>query len=136
MKKSLTTLLALSTVAVSYAQLLNAPQIAPIPGGSSGGSNIGVNLRNIVLAFKDIANGVYSSLFVVALIMFFVGIIMYLKPGGAEDKKKAFQYLGFGILALFVMVGVWGLVGFLSSTFNIGIGGDIATPAAPNTINR
>jgi hypothetical protein len=135
MKKSLATLSALSTVAITFAQQgLNAPIIPPLPNGGTGGSGIGQNLRNIVLAFKDIATGVYSSLFVVALIMFFVGIIMYMRPGSGDDKKKAFEYLGFGVVALFVMVGIWGLVSFLSASLGIGIGGDIPVPSAPTSI--
>ncbi len=136
MKKSLSiSIIAYSALLATYAQGLNSPIIPPTPGGS-GGANIGTNLRNIVVAFKDIANGVYSSLFVVALIMFFVGIIRLFASKDAAGKQESYKFLGFGILALFVMVGVWGLVGFLSSTFNIGIGGDIVTPVAPNGNTR
>ena len=39
--------------------------------------------------------------------------------------------MGFGILALFVMVAIWGLVTFISQTLGVGIGGDIMTPGVP-----
>ena len=42
--------------------------------------------------------------------------------------------MGFGIVALFVMVGIWGLVSFLSANLGIGVGGDIPTPGVPSNV--
>jgi hypothetical protein len=133
MKKIISSFLALATVAVAGAQSgsLNLPQVPPSANPSSG-SSIGQSLINIVLQFKQISTLIYSSLFVVALILFFVGIFQYLAPGGdAEKRKQGFQYMGFGVLALFVMVAIWGLVAFISQTLGIGIGGDIMVPGVP-----
>jgi hypothetical protein len=89
-------------------------------------------LINIVLQFKQISTLVYSSLFVIALILFFIGIFQFLMPGGdAAKRKSGYEYMGFGVLALFVMVAIWGIVAFISQTLGIGIGGDIMTPGVP-----
>ena len=133
LKKSIIGLSALLLAGSAYAQTLNPPVIPPAPGGV-GGSSVGTNLQNIVVSFKNISTGVYSSLFVVALILFFFGIFKFLAGGGPGEKAEGYKFMGFGIIALFVMVGVWGLVSFLSSNLGIGIGGDIATPGVPTGV--
>lgn len=134
MKKIISSFLALSTLAVTAAQSggdRSLPQIPPSANTGSG-SSIGQSLVNIVLQFKQISTLIYSSLFVVALILFFVGIFQYLAPGGdAEKRKQGLHYMAFGVLALFVMVAIWGLVAFISQTLGIGIGGDIMVPGVP-----
>jgi hypothetical protein len=47
-----------------------------------------------------------------------------------EDAKKrleGMEYMGYGLLALFVMLAVWGLVYFVSATLQIGVGGTLNT---------
>ncbi len=123
----------LALCAVVLAQNYNAPIIPPSAGGNTG-SNVGSSLKNVVLAFKDIATGVYSSLFIVALIAFFVGIIRMFFTKDATSKAESYKFLGFGVVALFVMVGIWGLVAFLSANLGIGVGGDIPTPGVPTGV--
>lgn len=130
-KKLTTAGIALSTAAISFAQL-NAPIIQQQAGGQTG-SNIGSNLNNIVLAFKNISTGVYSSLFVVALIAFGYGIITSMLSNAADAKAKGLKSIGFGVIAMFSMVGIWGLVSFLSANLGIGVGGTIPTPQVPYT---
>lgn len=65
----------------------------------------------------------------IALLVFFWGLVKFiLKLGGdvkaAEDGKKLMIW---GIVALFVMVSVWGLVRFLRSAF-LGEGTPITAP--------
>lgn len=130
-KKLSAGVIAISTSAISFAQL-NAPIIPPQAGGQTG-SNIGSNLNNIVLAFKQISTGVYSSLFVVALIAFAYGIIKAMVSSNPDAKKEGLKSIGFGAVALFAMVGIWGIVSFLSANLGIGVGGDIPVPGVPYT---
>ncbi len=53
-----------------------------------------------------------------ALVMFLVGVLKYVKSGDNEEAREAGRGLMiFGIIALFVMVSVWGFVKILFSTF-------------------
>jgi hypothetical protein len=52
-----------------------------------------------------------------ALFFYFYNSGMSLFKGGGEDKTEMKQQLLWGALILFVMVSVWGLVGFLENTF-------------------
>lgn len=107
-----------------------------IPQTQAGGQTSGVaqSLINLVVQFQNISKLVYSALFTVALIAFFVGIIRLLFGAkDAENHKKSLQFLGIGLVAIFVMVAIWGIVGFLSQTLGIGIGGsgDTYAPGVP-----
>jgi multisubunit Na+/H+ antiporter MnhF subunit len=133
LKKLAVTTSALFVAGTSAFAQLNSPLI---PQGQTAGTgnNIGNNLQNIVLAFKSISTGIYSSLIVVALIAFSFGIIRTLFSNKPEDKAAGLKSIGFGIVALFAMVGIWGLVSFLSSNLGIGLGGDIPTPGVPSSV--
>jgi len=116
---------------VSSAQTLQAPIV--VGNGQQSSSNIGQSLVNLLGTTNTLLQMIYGMMFVIALLAFFAGLIQYLAPGkGGEDKQKGLQYMGFGILALFVMVGIWGLVGFISGNLGIGIGGDVPTPGIPS----
>ena len=56
-----------------------------------------------------------------ALMAFFWGLAMYVLnfSGEDKDKKKGRDMMVYGLLVLFVMVSVWGIVNILQSTFNI-----------------
>lgn len=132
MKKIISSVIALSTLAVASAQL-NLPQVPP-SANQNQGSSIGQSLINIILQFKQIATLFYSSLFVVALILFFVGIFRFMVSKEAKAHEDGLKYMGFGVLALFVMVAVWGIVAFISQTLGIGIGGDVMVPRVPSSV--
>lgn len=56
-----------------------------------------------------------------ALMAFFWGLAMYVLnfSGEDKDKKKGRDMMVYGLLVLFVMVSVWGIVNILQSTFDI-----------------
>ncbi len=131
-KKGIIAASMLAIAGSAYAQNLNAPIIPPTSGGSN--SSIGASLQNVVAGFKNISTGVYSSLMVVALIAFSFGVIKTLISSKPQDKADGLKSIGFGIIALFALVGVWGLVSFLSANLGIGVGGDIPTPGVPTGV--
>ena len=58
--------------------------------------------------------------FTVALGFFFWGMIIYIKSLGNEKEKEGGKSLMiWGIVALFVMVSVWGLVNLIGETLNL-----------------
>ena len=55
-----------------------------------------------------------------ALIFFFYGLTKYILNASDEEKKKEGRSIMiWGIIALFVIVSVWGLVRVIGNTFNI-----------------
>ena len=59
-------------------------------------------------------------LILAALVLFLFGIVrlFFFKSDGADGKKNR-DFVLYGIVALFVMVSVWGLVNILRSTFSL-----------------
>ncbi|MHB0978118.1 MAG: hypothetical protein ACYC1K_01795 [Minisyncoccota bacterium] len=67
----------------------------------------------------------------IALLGFFWGLAMYIFNSADEDKRKEGKHIMlWGIIALFVMVAVWGLVGFISTALlgNTTTGGTVNVP--------
>jgi len=59
-----------------------------------------------------------------AVIYFFWGLAQYIiKSGNEEARTEARNIMIYGIIILFVMLSVWGLVGLVGSTFGVGQGG-------------
>ena len=64
-----------------------------------------------------------------ALLYFFWGLATYILAGGEEEARaKGKGMMIWGIIALFVIVSIWGLVGILQGTFGVSGGGTTAIP--------
>ena len=76
------------------------------------------NLGTLMETMLDWINGSLIPLMIAAAVLiFFWGIIKYIKAAGdATEKAASRSIMIWGIVALFVMVSVWGLVGILSGT--------------------
>lgn len=63
---------------------------------------------------------VVSLLITIAMIGFIWGVIqMFINPNNEEARKQGKSYVIWGLVGLFVIISVWGLVGVLTNTFGI-----------------
>ena len=78
------------------------------------------DLRSSFEEVIDIINSIIIPLIVgIAGIYFMVGVIKYVTSGDSEEGRKgARNMMIWGIIALFVMISVWGLVNILIDTFD------------------
>ncbi|HRH31261.1 MAG TPA: hypothetical protein PK950_01210 [Candidatus Paceibacterota bacterium] len=68
-----------------------------------------------------ITRSIIPLLFALALLMFIWGVLKYvIAPDGSDDREEGRWFMIWGIVGLFVMVSVWGLVGLVSNTLEIG----------------
>lgn len=114
-------------------------------GGSSSGSGLfcsgssNLNFCSIVSYFLGMMEAVIPILFSIAVIVFVWGVFRYVIAEG-EEKQVGKNVMIYGIIGLFVMVSVWGLVNvvyntfgfdnnnyYFSGGFNGGIGGEGTT---------
>lgn len=87
------------------------------------------NITNIVTALGNIVNLLIPIAFAAALLFFFWGLAQYiLSSGNEEAKEKGKQMMLWGILALFVMASIWGIVTFLGTALGITQSGSITVP--------
>ncbi len=69
-----------------------------------------------------IGRGIIPLLFAVAIIAFIWGVIQYvINPASSTKREEGGKYMLWGIVALFVMISVWGLVAILTNTFFPGV---------------
>jgi hypothetical protein len=142
MKKALISLtLAATSIMLASAQL----QVGVTVGGngqSSGVINIGTAAQNQVnggalLQLLALAQTIVTRLvpFAVglAVLSFFWFLIEFIWQGRSDPSKRTagLQGMGYSVLALFVMVSIWGLVGFFGSLLGIGQGGNVPIPGVP-----
>jgi peptidoglycan biosynthesis protein MviN/MurJ (putative lipid II flippase) len=55
----------------------------------------------------------------IAVLIFLWGVLKYVVAKGEDEQKEARGVMLYGIIALFVMVSVWGLVNILGDTLNL-----------------
>ena len=87
-------------------------------------------LAGLIAWFASILGLVAPILVSVAVVWLLFNIVRYAIAGGEDERKKAKGEIIWGIIGLFVMVSVWGLVGVLQSTFSLG-GNTVAVPVLP-----
>lgn len=80
-----------------------------------------------------IASRALPLLILAALVLFLFGIVKRFFLGGKDgaDRAEAGKYILWGIVALFVMVSVWGLVNLLRGSFNLDNSNIPIAPAIP-----
>lgn len=114
---------------------------APAPGiVNVGGFNlISCNFRQTPKNFKELVLNIFVGcilsplvpvIFGIALIVFLWGVFKFIMAEG-DDKQAGRQLIFWGIVGLFAMVSLYGLVSILRSTFNLNMNADI-TPRSVN----
>src|SRR6185369_11109644 len=78
--------------------------------------------------FLNAAIGLFITL---AIVIFFWGLIKYLIEVG-EKKAEGLQIMFYGVVAIFVMVSIWGIIRLLQSTFSV----TSTTPVIPRSEER
>ncbi len=75
-----------------------------------------------------INKSVFPLIFTIAVVVFVWGVVQYVLLGADDESKrtKGRQFMVWGILALSVMISVWGLVKIVTNTFNV------SNPTVPN----
>jgi len=67
-----------------------------------------------------LSRSVIPLLFALAVVAFIWGVIQfYLNPDNEEKRKKGKSFIVGGLIALFVMVAMWGIVGIFTNTFGV-----------------
>ena len=131
MKKALTIVSIIgSTVASAFAQIAI--------GATANGSTANAGALNGLLR---LVNDTLARLVPIAIGLGVVGFLFFLVKfifQGASDvekKKEAISGMTYSILALFLMVAVWGIVFMLANLLGVGLGGTPPTPVIPGQPN-
>lgn len=78
------------------------------------------DFKSLMQLFLSLLGTFMSLLYAVAFVAFFYGLVQYIL--NTEDSKKradANSWMIWSVVALFVMVALWGIVGLLTRTFGV-----------------
>lgn len=78
---------------------------------------------NIIIIIGGILNVIIPVLITLGVVYVIYGVIKYATAKESGEQEEARKTIISGIIALFVIVSIWGLVAILNSTFGIGQGG-------------
>jgi len=94
------------------------------------------NIQVLAQSIGSIVNTLLPIVVAIALLGFFWGLAKFIFAAGDESKKEeGKRVMVWGVIALFVMVSVWGLVFFIGNAVGIGQGQGLGQVpgVAPNT---
>ncbi len=95
----------LIVLALSFAPVsLFAQQITDINGLTSKATNIGNTIVVLLISFS--------------VIWIIFNVVRYLIAGSEENRKKSGMSILWGIVGLFIILSIWGLVAILKNTFS------------------
>ena len=74
---------------------------------------------DIIDVIANVVSTLIPLLISIALLVFFYGVVKYIIAKGPEAKETAKDTMIYGIIGLFAIVAVWGLVALIKNTFGI-----------------
>jgi len=81
------------------------------------------DLNDLMLLVIVILDTLIPILIGLAVLMFIWGIFRYYASDNANTKKEAVKIIGYGVVSIFVMVSLWGLVNFIAYSLRLNING-------------
>ena len=106
MKKFIASVVVLATPMIAFAQGLT---LSPSEG----------NLGGLVTLFKNVLVTATQLLIAAAVVWFLWGVFKFIMSAGDSEKRdEGRSQIITGIIGIAVMVSVWGLVGWVTGTFN------------------
>ncbi len=80
----------------------------------------GADATSILQKISDLLSVSIPIVITAALLFFIFGVVRYVIAGNPDDKDKAKGIITKGIIGLFVILSVWGLIAVIQRTFGIG----------------
>jgi len=104
-------------------------------GGQGGqrlpGADLGV-IANLIQQLQGLLNLTVPLLIGFAVVWFLWNVIQYfMNTDDATKKSDSIKKMGYGLLAIFVMVSIWGIIYFLNAATGIDQGGGAKLPTLP-----
>ena len=75
------------------------------------------DINSVATKATNIGNLVLALAISLSIVWIIVSIVRYLIAGGEEDRKKGGMAILWGVVGLFVILSIWGLVAILRNSF-------------------
>ncbi len=92
-------------------------------------------ISDTIVQVSGIVEQLVSLLMALAILVFFWGIVKFIANMDDEDSRKGGKHLMiWGMIAIFVMVSFWSIIGYVQESLGL-VGGPIITGEAPSVTN-
>jgi hypothetical protein len=105
--------------------------LAQVPVPQTAG---GTDAADILGDIDNILDTVIPILITIAVIIFIVGVIQYITAKEDDQKKLGRDKIIYGIIGLFVILSVFGIIAVLGNTLGIGQGGTLDSSGIPQVV--
>jgi hypothetical protein len=95
-------------------KFLTVVAIALTPAIAS--AQLGQSIGSLLSLVSNTLGALVYIVMSLGLLVFLWGVVKYVISPNEDDKKAARQYMIWGVIGLFVMSTVWGIVGLLKDT--------------------
>ena len=103
--------------------------IIPVAVSSRALAAVINNFGDAAKIFTDLAFQIVPLLAVVALLVFVFGVVRFIRSTGSEtDMQKNKAILVWGVIGLFVLFTIWGIVAFFRSELGFGDSSSLGIP--------
>lgn len=93
-------------------------------------------VNTLIGALGDVINYLLPLVVTLGLIYFFWNCILLIRAEGDEDRAEYRSSILWSLIALFVMVSVWGLVFFINTALGLSTGGMVPLPEVDDEGNE
>lgn len=76
-------------------------------------------LGDTLVFLSQFLNGVIGLFITLGIVVFFWGLIKYLWSMDTENAHESLKIMFWGIMAIFVMVSIWGIIRLLATTLKV-----------------
>ena len=87
-------------------------------------------LKQLIVSVGSILNLLIPVLIAAAIVVFFWGLVMYIWKSG-EGHAEGRNTMIAGIVSLFIMVSVWGLVNLVQNALGVSGNANVTVPQVP-----
>ncbi len=99
------------------------------PPFAQGGPDL-TYVQLLVLGMRTVLDTLLPVVATLALLFYFWQMALFiLRAGDPEARRHAVRAMAWGLVALFVLVGVWGIVAILAQMLGVPLGGAAPVPA-------
>ena len=110
---------------------------SPLMALAQGVGTIDTTAKSLAGTFRSVVNILIPAFFGLAIIYFFYGVAKYiLAAGDPEEASKGKSIMIYGVIAIAVMISIYGLVGWLQGTLGISGSASINIPSVPGLPTR
>lgn len=77
------------------------------------------DLNSALATISGFLNGLIGLFVTLAIVVFFWGLVKYLWNQDTENAHEGLKIMFWGLIAIFVMVSIWGIIKLIQTTFKV-----------------